>query len=163
MSQHPDGSTDLDLTILAHLRGYPEELRRFSNLMKQAHSNGRTAAEFFLSRPVAEDSFVVEVCRLVQAGEEIVTVVETAPSSLGRGSARAVAPRRHRGISGSGGRPDPWRDLTVREPAHALDPMRGVRRHVRHGHSDGSEKLRPRDVREQLSPLPQVQHARDVP
>lgn len=78
MSQHPDGSTDLDLAILAHLRGYPDELRRFSNLMKQAHPNGRTAAEFFLSRPVAEDSFVAEVCRLVQAGEEIVTVVEAA-------------------------------------------------------------------------------------
>lgn len=78
MSHDLHGSSDLDLAVLAHLRGYPEELRRFSNLMKQAHSNGRTAADFFLSRPVAEDSFVAAVCRLVKAGEDIVTVVEAA-------------------------------------------------------------------------------------
>jgi hypothetical protein len=78
MSHDLQGSSDLDLAILVHLRGYPEELRRFSNLMKQARSNGRTAADFFLSRPVAEDSFVAAVCRLVKAGEDIVTVVEAA-------------------------------------------------------------------------------------
>ncbi len=78
MNREPDGPSDLDLAVLAHLRGYPEELRRFSNLMKQAHPNGRTAAEFFLSRPVAEGSFVAELCRLVQAGEDIATVVEAA-------------------------------------------------------------------------------------
>ncbi len=71
-------SRDIDLAVLAHLRGYPAELRRFSNLMKQAHPQGRTAAEFFLSRPVAEDSFVAALCRLVQAGEDVVTVVEAA-------------------------------------------------------------------------------------
>jgi len=71
-------SRDIDLVVLAHLRGYPAELRRFSNLVKQAHPQGRTAAEFFLSRPVAEGSFVAALCRLVQAGEEIVTVVEAA-------------------------------------------------------------------------------------
>jgi excisionase family DNA binding protein len=44
--------------------------------MKQAH--GRTATEFFLSRPVAENSFVAALCRLVQEGEDVVTVVEAA-------------------------------------------------------------------------------------
>ena len=71
-------SPDLDFAVLAHLRGYPEELRRFSNLIKQAHPHGRTAVEFFLSRPVAENSFIAMLCRLVQAGEDIVTVVEAA-------------------------------------------------------------------------------------
>ncbi|HEX4836579.1 MAG TPA: hypothetical protein VFW01_09610 [bacterium] len=71
------GSRDLDLAVLSHLRGYPEELRRFSNLMKQAHQ-GRAAAEFFLTRPVAEDSFVAALVRLIQSGEDIVTVVEAA-------------------------------------------------------------------------------------
>jgi len=83
------GSSDLDLAVLAHLRGYPEELRRFSNLMKQAHSNGRTAADFFLSRPVAEDSLVAALCRLVKAGEDIVTVVEAA-ELLGISPARVL-------------------------------------------------------------------------
>jgi hypothetical protein len=64
--------------VLAHLRGYPDELRRFSNLIKQAHPHGRTAAEFFLSRPVAANSFVAALCRLTQEGEDIVTVVEAA-------------------------------------------------------------------------------------
>src|SRR5438309_4276610 len=74
---HP-ASPDLDFAVLTHLRGYPEELRRFSNLIKQAHPHGRTAVEFFLSRPVAENSFIAMLCRLVQAGEDIVTVVEAA-------------------------------------------------------------------------------------
>ncbi len=72
------GSPDLDTMVLAHLRGYPDELRRFSNLMKQAHPRGRTAAAFFLSRPVAEHSFIAALCRLVQTGEDVVTVVEAA-------------------------------------------------------------------------------------
>lgn len=46
--------------------------------MKQAHPHGRTATQFFLSRPVAEDSFVAAVCRFVAAGEDVVTVVEAA-------------------------------------------------------------------------------------
>jgi hypothetical protein len=46
--------------------------------MKQVHSQGRSAATFFLSRPVAEDSFVAALARLIQAGEEVVTVVEAA-------------------------------------------------------------------------------------
>lgn len=78
MRHDPSGPPDLDLAVLAHLRGYPEELRRFSNLMKQVHPSGRTATEFFLSRPTADDSFVAALCRLVQTGEDIVTVVEAA-------------------------------------------------------------------------------------
>jgi hypothetical protein len=71
-------SRELDVAVLAHLRGYPEELRRFSNLMKQAHPRGRTAAELFLLRPTAQHSFLAALCRLVQAGEDVVTVVEVA-------------------------------------------------------------------------------------
>ncbi len=77
LSETP-AARDLDLAVLSHLRGYPDELRRFSNLMKQAHPQGRSAAEFFLSRPVAEGSFVAALVRLVRAGEDIVTVVEAA-------------------------------------------------------------------------------------
>jgi hypothetical protein len=76
-------STDLDLVVLGHLRGYPDELRRFSNLMKQAHPHRGVASEFFLSREVSGDSFVAALARLAQAGEDIVTVVEAA-ELLGR-------------------------------------------------------------------------------
>ena len=69
---------DLDLAILAHLRGYPDELRRFSNLMKQGHLQGRAAADYFLSREVSADSFVAALARLTQGGEDVVTVVEAA-------------------------------------------------------------------------------------
>jgi hypothetical protein len=31
----------VDFKVLEHLRGYPEELRRYSNLMKQSHPRGR--------------------------------------------------------------------------------------------------------------------------
>ncbi len=78
MTHEPHGLPNRDLAVLAHLRGYPEELRRFSNLMKQIHPTGRTATDFFLSRQVAADSFVAAICRLVQAGEDFVTVVEAA-------------------------------------------------------------------------------------
>ena len=30
----------VDVKVLEHLRGYPEELRRYSNLMKQSHPRG---------------------------------------------------------------------------------------------------------------------------
>jgi hypothetical protein len=113
MAADPHGSPDLDLAVLAHLRGYPEELRRFSNLMKQAH--GRSAVEFFLSRPVAEDSFIAMLCRLVQAGEDIVTVVEAA-DVLHVPPARvlelAAAPGFPRPLSGEG-RHQVWRRADV--------------------------------------------------
>jgi hypothetical protein len=67
------------LKVLSHLRGYPDERRRFSNLIKQAHPRGKSAVEFYLSRDVAGDSFLAASCRLVQAGEDFVTVVEAAP------------------------------------------------------------------------------------
>jgi hypothetical protein len=69
---------NLDAMVLAHLRGYPDELRRFSNLTKQAHLDGRAAVEFFLSRPTDAHSFLATLCRLVRDGEDIVTVVEAA-------------------------------------------------------------------------------------
>ncbi len=89
---------ELDFAVLQHLRGYPDELRRFSNLIKQAHPQGRTAAEYFLSRPVAEQSFVAALCRLVLSGEDVVTVVEAAellgspPSELLRPDRAAALP-----------------------------------------------------------------------
>ncbi len=46
--------------------------------MKQVHSQGRSAAAFFLDRPVAEGSFVAALARLIQAGEDVVTLVEAA-------------------------------------------------------------------------------------
>jgi len=66
-----------DFAVLAHLRGYPEELRRYANLMKQAHPRGRSAVEFLLARPPTHD-FVEAVCRLVRDGVEIVSAVEAA-------------------------------------------------------------------------------------
>lgn len=66
-----------DLKVLEHLRGYPEELRRYSNLLKQTHPRGQSAVEFLLKRPASGD-FVEAVCRLVQDGVEIVSTVEAA-------------------------------------------------------------------------------------
>jgi len=67
----------LDVKVLAHLRGYPEELRRYSNLIKQTHPRGASAVEFLLKRPPSGD-FVEAVARLIRDGEEIVTAVEAA-------------------------------------------------------------------------------------
>jgi len=125
MVADPNRSPDLDLAILAHLRGYPEELRRFSNLMKQAHPRGRTAAEFFLSRQVAEDSFVAALSRLVRAGEDIVTVVEAA-DLLRIPPARvlelAAAPGFPRPLSGEG-RHQVWRRADVAALRSGDDPV----------------------------------------
>jgi hypothetical protein len=67
-----------DTLVLQHLRGYPEELRHYSNLIKQAHPRGMSALDFVLRRPAASDSFVAAVCRLVAAGEHLLSAVEAA-------------------------------------------------------------------------------------
>src|SRR5437870_11842707 len=124
MAADPHRTPDLDLAVLGHLRGYPDELRRFSNLMKQAH--GRTAVEFFLSRPVADDSFITILCRLVQAGEDIVTVVEAA-DVLHVPPARvlelAAAPGFPRPLSGEG-RHQVWHRADVAAVARGDAPGR---------------------------------------
>jgi len=83
-----DAPNPLDTIVLRHLRGFPDELRRFSNFLKQAH--GRSAVDFVLSRPAPEDSFLAAVCRAVRDGEDVVTVVEAA-EMLGVGPAALLA------------------------------------------------------------------------
>lgn len=68
----------LDVQVLAHLRGYPEELRRFATLMKQAHPRGLSAAAFLLARAGGGEGFLEAVCRLVTDGADVVTAVEAA-------------------------------------------------------------------------------------
>jgi hypothetical protein len=67
----------VDLTVLEHLRGYPEDLHRYANLMKQAHPRGQSAVAFLLGRPGTGD-FVETVCRYVRDGIPLVTAVEAA-------------------------------------------------------------------------------------
>lgn len=67
-----------DTLVLRHLRGYPDELRHYSNLVKQAHPRGISAIDLLLRRPAAGDSFVAAVARLVAAGEEVLSPVEVA-------------------------------------------------------------------------------------
>ncbi len=67
-----------DTLVLAHLRGYPEDLRHYSNLIKQAHPRGTSALDFVLRRPAASDSFIAAICRQVAAGEAVLSAVEAA-------------------------------------------------------------------------------------
>jgi hypothetical protein len=69
-----------DFAVLEHLRGYPEDLHRYANLMKQAHPRGQSAVGFLLGRPGAGD-FVETVCRYVRDGIEILTAVEAAEAA----------------------------------------------------------------------------------
>ncbi len=69
-----------DFQVLAHLRGYPEDLRRYSNLMKQIHPRGRSAVDFLLGRPSSGD-FVEVICRFVRDGVDVVTAVEAAEAA----------------------------------------------------------------------------------
>jgi hypothetical protein len=69
---------DDDATVLAHLRGYAEDLRHYSNLIKQAHPRGMSALRLVLSRPQASDSFIAAVCRAVAEGIPILSAVEAA-------------------------------------------------------------------------------------
>ena len=66
----------LDLKVLPHLRGYPEELVRYSNLIKQANPRGMSAVEFLLKRPSSLDGFLETLCRLVRDGENVLSAVE---------------------------------------------------------------------------------------
>ena len=57
----------VDVKVLEHLRGYPEDLRRYSNLMKESHLRGRSAVAFLPGRPSSGD-FVETVCAVEAAG-----------------------------------------------------------------------------------------------
>ncbi|HET8680129.1 MAG TPA: hypothetical protein VFM39_08395, partial [bacterium] len=67
-----------DLKVLAHLRGYPEDLRHYSNLIKQAHPRGISALRQVLSRPPSSASLVAAVCRYVADGVPIASAIEAA-------------------------------------------------------------------------------------
>ncbi|MDR7481524.1 MAG: hypothetical protein QN203_03340 [Armatimonadota bacterium] len=67
-----------DAKVLTHLRGYTEDLRHYSNLIKQAHPRGISALRLVLSRPQASDSLIAAVCRAVAEGIPIVSAVEAA-------------------------------------------------------------------------------------
>lgn len=71
----------VDFEVLEHLRGYPDDLKRYSNLLKQVHPRGMSAVEFLLKRPPAPDDFVVVVCALVRDGVEIINVVAAADAA----------------------------------------------------------------------------------
>jgi len=70
-----------DIEVLQHLRGYPEELHRFANLMKQTNPRGISAAAFLLNRAGAQDGFLETICRLVASGESLLTAVEAAEAA----------------------------------------------------------------------------------
>jgi hypothetical protein len=67
-----------DLKVLAHLRGYPEDLRHYSNLIKQAHPRGMSAVRLVLGRPASSASLIAAVCRYVSEGVPIASAVEAA-------------------------------------------------------------------------------------
>jgi len=73
-----EATLDEDLKVLAHLRGYPEDLHHFSNLIKQANPRGMSALRLVLSRPAASDSLIAAVCRQVADGVSILNAVEAA-------------------------------------------------------------------------------------
>ncbi len=67
-----------DLKVLAHLRGYAEDLRHYSNLIKQAHPRGMPALRLVLGRPASSTSLIAAVCRYVSEGVPIASAVEAA-------------------------------------------------------------------------------------
>src|SRR3989454_12588369 len=75
-----------DFEVLKHLRGYPEELHRYANLMKQTHPRGMSAVEVLLGRGGAQDGVPGTICRVVKAGATVVPAVEAGE--------RAAAPPR---------------------------------------------------------------------
>lgn len=67
-----------DLKVLAHLRGYPDDLRHYSNLIKQAHPRGMSAVRLILSRPVSSTSLIAAICRYMSEGVAIASALEVA-------------------------------------------------------------------------------------
>lgn len=67
-----------DLKVLAHLRGYPEDLRHYSNLIKQAHPRGMSALRMVLGRPAASASLIAAIARYVSKDVPIVSVIAAA-------------------------------------------------------------------------------------
>ncbi len=68
--------TSLDLAVLAHLRGFPDDLQRYANLIKHAHPQGKSAVAMIIHRPGS--GFLRRLCELVASGEDVVTTVEAA-------------------------------------------------------------------------------------
>ncbi len=66
----------LDLVVLSHLRGFPQDLRRYSNLIKHAHPQGKSAVAIMIQRPGS--GFLRRLCELVASGEDVVTTMEAA-------------------------------------------------------------------------------------
>ncbi|MCS7174011.1 MAG: hypothetical protein N0A24_11720 [Armatimonadetes bacterium] len=77
MSDESALSPTQDLEVLPHLRGFPEDLARFTNLLKQAHPRGRSAIGLIIHRP-GPDRFLRRVCEAVARGEAILTTYEAA-------------------------------------------------------------------------------------
>lgn len=78
MDEGLDERLQRDVDLLTHLRGYPEELKHFSNLMKQSHPHGRSAIEFLTGRAVARPSFLDALARAARGGEAVLSAVEAA-------------------------------------------------------------------------------------
>jgi ATP-dependent Clp protease adapter protein ClpS len=72
-----DELTTTDFAVLPHLRGFPDDLERYANLMKQAHPRGKSAVATMIQRPGA-DSFLRRVALAVHNGEQILTTVAAA-------------------------------------------------------------------------------------
>jgi hypothetical protein len=69
--------TTTDFAVLPHLRGFPDDLERYANLMKQAHPRGKSAVAMMIQRPGAR-SFLRRVALAVHNGETIVTTLGAA-------------------------------------------------------------------------------------
>lgn len=75
---HPEEPPlDLDREVLSHLRGFPEELERYANLVKHAHPLGRSACGMIIHRP-GPPGLLRRLCELVASGQPVVTTWEAA-------------------------------------------------------------------------------------
>lgn len=68
---------DVDREVLTHLRGFPEELERYANLVKHAHPRGLSACGLIIHRPGPE-GFLWKLCQLVADRVPVVTTWEAA-------------------------------------------------------------------------------------